>query len=158
MALVIIAAAFVWHSSLALPAMVASHFDDNGAANGFIQHRTYMIATLIAILLLPLAVVLPISLAMNSPTAIINVPNRDHWLAPQRRAATVAYVKRQMLIFGLALLAFICYVHWLVVKANTTAPPRLPPSSFMLALVGFATFVMLWVAVLLKRFRNVHAP
>ena len=103
----------------------------------------------------PFAVVVPISLAMNNPDAVINVPNRDYWLAPQRRAATVAYIRRQMLIFGLALLAFICYVHWLVVKANGTSPPTLPPSSFMLALVTFATFVMLWIALFLKRFRDI---
>jgi hypothetical protein len=154
--LVAVAAVFVWHSSQGLPPMVASHFGATGYANGFIPRGTYIVATLCALVLLPLAVVVPISVALNKPNAVINLPNRDYWLTAQRRPATIAFIRRQMLYFGVGLLTFICYVHWLVVKANGTAPPTLPSSTFMLGLVTFATFVVLWVGIYLKRFRNLE--
>ncbi len=152
---VAIGAAFVWMTSRSLPGMVASHFGASGIANGFIQHRTYVIATLCACIVLPVAVVVPLHFALRNPNAVINLPNRDYWLTPERRADTFEFVRTQMTRFGIALLAFICYAHWLVVQANERTPPRLSSVSFVSGLVVFAGFVVVWIAIHLNRFRTV---
>jgi hypothetical protein len=148
-------AGFVWVTSQSLPPLVASHFGSGGIATGFIPHKTYVFAAMCACIAFPLVLVLPMSAALNHPRAVINVPNRDHWLTPERRPETIAYVRKQMVRFGVGLLVFICYVHWLVVRANELTPPRIPAGPFVSALAVFVGFVLLWVALFFARFRNV---
>jgi fatty acid desaturase len=74
---------------------------------------------------------------------------------PEPRPETIAYVRKQMVRFGVGLLVFICYVHWLVVRANELTPPRIPAGPFVSALAVFVGFVLLWVALFFARFRNV---
>ena len=151
---VAIAATFIWMTGRSLPARVASHFGTSGFANGFLSHKIYVIATLCACILLPVLVVIPINLALQNPNAPLNIPNRDYWLAPERRAASVEFVQAQMTRFGVALLLFIGYAHWLVVQANERSPPRLASVSFVSALAVFLGFVIVWIAIFLNRFRT----
>ena len=152
--IVVLAAAFVWFTSRSLPNLVASHFGAHGIPNGFMRRDPYVIVIICLCIALPLLVTVPLNFALRNPDMMINVPHREYWLAPQRRADTVDFVRRQMTRFGLALLAFICYVHWLVVKANEQIPPRLSSVAFVSALVMFAGFVTVWMAIFFNRFRN----
>ena len=149
------AAGFVWVTSRKLPALVAAHFGTSGIATGFILHKTYLFATLFACIVLPVMIVVPISVALNDPNATIKVPNRDYWLAPERRARTVEFIRKQMMRFGAALLVFICYVHWLVVRANEQTPPRLAAGPFVSAIAVFVGFAVVWSAIHYTHFRAV---
>lgn len=150
----VLGAGFVWMTSQSLPPLVAAHFGSGGIATGFIPHKSYVFATLLACLALPLLIVAPISAALNNPSVRINVPNRDYWLMPERRPETIAFIRKQMGRFGIGLLVFICYVHWLVVRANELTPPRLAAGPFVSALAMFLGFVVLWIALFFRRFRN----
>jgi len=152
--LVAAGAAFVWMTSQQLPPLVASHFGRGGIANGFILHKHYVVFTVLICVVLPLAIVFPISFALNNPKAVINLPNRDYWLTPERRAETVAFIRTQMMRFGTGLLIFLCYVHWLVVKANQQTPPRLGGAAFVSAVAVFFGFVVVWIAIHYTRFRK----
>jgi hypothetical protein len=145
---------FIWMTSRELPPLVASHFGSSGIANGFIPHKSYLLAVIFACTVLPMVIVFPISIAMNSPNAVINLPNRDYWLAPERRAETVSFVRKQMMRFGTAMLIFICYVHWLVVRANEQSPPRLAAGPFVSAVAVFVGFIIVWIAIHFTRFRR----
>lgn len=148
-------AAFIWMTSQALPPLVASHFGSGGTANGFMPHRTYVYAAVVACIVLPLCVILPVSMLLNNPNTTINLPNADYWLSPEQRPATVEYIRKQLLQFGIALLVFICYVHWLVVRANELTPPRLAAGPFVSALAVFVGFVVVWIALFFNRFGRV---
>jgi hypothetical protein len=148
------AAAFIWVTSRQLPPLVASHFGAGGIANGFILHRRYVFAALFVCVAPALAIVFPVTLALRNPSARINLPNGDYWLAPERRAETVAFIRTQMMRFGTALLVFFCYVHWLVVKANESSPPRLAGASFVSAVAVFLGFLLVWIAIHYTRFRR----
>jgi len=149
-----IAVAFIWFTSRQLPALVANHFAQGGIANGFIQHRSYVITMMVACVLLPFVIVFPIVLALSNPNIAIKVPNADYWLAPERRADTVAFLRTQMMRLGTGLLIFICYVHWLLIKANTLSPPRLAAGPFVSAVTVFIGFVIVWAAIHYTRFRK----
>ena len=147
-------AGFVWLTSQSLPPLVASHFGSGGIATGFIARRSYVLGVMFVCIVFPLLIVIPISSALDNPRAVINVPNRDYWLTPERRPETVAFVRKQMLRFGIALLVFVCYVHWLVVRANGLTPPRLAAGPFVSALAVFVGFVIVWIALFFNRFRR----
>src|SRR5258708_1087535 len=79
---VVCAGVFVWFTSARLPALVASHFAGSGAANGFIPHSVYVYFMLGFVVGLPAGMVVLTWLAMASPKAHINLPDKDYWLAP----------------------------------------------------------------------------
>lgn len=119
---VVCAAVFVWHTSDGLPPLVASHFGTSGTANRFMP-RTFYVRFMLAIVLgLPTILTLVTWRTLVSPKARINIPNRDYWLAPERRAETIAFLRAGLLWFGVLLVAFLCFAHWLVVLANRMQP------------------------------------
>jgi len=148
------AAAFVWLTSHSLPDAVASHFAANGTANGAMSRGAYVGVMLAVVIGLPTLLALVSHFGLGVPGARINLPNRDYWLAPERRAETVTYLRRHLARFSSALLVFLCYVHWLVVRANENRPPHLSASWMNVGLAGFALFAILWTQVIVRHFRT----
>src|SRR5512142_224784 len=116
------AVAFVWRTSNGLPALVASHFGASGMANGFMPHDFYVRFMIAFVIGLPTLMVFLTGHVLGSSKARINLPNRDYWLAPERRAETIAFLRAGLIWFGVLLVTFLCYVHWLVVVANRVQP------------------------------------
>lgn len=56
---------------------------------------------------------------------------------------------------GSATTVFLCYIHWLVVRANTLVPPSLAALWAMGGMVLFVIGALVWTRVLLQHFRNV---
>lgn len=152
---IVIGALFVVVTSLALPTVVASHFGASGNANGFMPRAGYVVFMLVMVIGVPgfLAVV-PLR-AFHNPQARINLPHRAYWLAPERRVETIAVLSSQARRFSLMLLVFLCYVHWLVVQANKMVPPTLSSLAMMAGLVVFLVGTLVWVVLLIGRFRRV---
>ncbi len=145
---------FVWLTSHSLPTLVASHFGVSGAANGFMP-RTFYVAFMLGFVIgLPVLLVLVTSLALGHAKARINLPNREYWLAPEQRTETIAVLRASVMWFGNLLVVFLCYAHWLVVRANQAAPPRLAESWFIGGLVVFLVVTLLGVWLLISRFRR----
>jgi heme A synthase len=90
---------------------------------------------------------------------MINVPNKEFWLAPERREQTVAFFEVQFAWFGCAFLAFLLVVNELVFAANQTSPRKLNGAGFSVALVAFLAFVGIWTVRLVVYFlRNEKTP
>jgi hypothetical protein len=146
-------ATYVGWTSQDLPPLVASHFSFSGKADGFTPRGAYaatMIAFVILIPLLP--AIVPGALAGNG--AGLNIPNREYWLAPERRAATLAFVRGHGLWLAGALALFLGYAHGLTVHANSQASPALSPGGLYAGLAVFLGGVAAWLGVLFARFRR----
>lgn len=152
--LAVCAAAFVWVSSSGLPGEVASHFEADGYANGFTTRGAYVIMMLLLVVGAPALMVVVMHFALGRANARINLPNREYWLTPERRADTVSYLRGHMGVFAAVLMTFLCYMHWLVVRANEVRPPRLPSTWVNAGLAVFIIFTVLWTRTLLRRFRS----
>jgi len=148
------AAAFVWLTSLSLPDVVASHFGASGQANGFMSRDAYVGLMLACVAGLPTLLTVVSNLGLDAPKARINLPNRDYWLTPERRGETVSYVRAHLARFAAVLVVFLCYVHWLVVRANGAQPPHLSSSGIGVGLAAFGVYAIVWTRLLLRRFRN----
>jgi hypothetical protein len=153
LAVLVAAAAFIWLSSGSLPPVVASHFVAGGAANGFMPRSAYLGLTLAVTVGLPLILALVMgSVTRLVPDRFINLPNRDYWLAPERRQETLDYLSNQGNRFAMLLCAFLCFVHWLVVRANAMQPPHFPESTLVTALPLFGVALLVWIGAFLVRF------
>jgi uncharacterized membrane protein len=153
-ALEALAVLFIWMTSSQLPARVASHFDASGAANGFLSQDAYRMFMLVIVVVVPIALYWLPRRLFQLPDARINIPNADYWLTPQRRNATIDYLSGRASFFAGFLLVFLCYVHWLVVRANALTPPVLSSQWFLVGLAIFLIATMIWVISMVGHFRN----
>jgi len=142
-----------------LPAVVATHFGASGAPNGW-QSRSAFFTTEIALLAVSLLVAFGLPRLIGAlPISMINVPNKEFWLAPERREQTVTFFEVQFAWFGCAFLAFLLVVNELVFAANQTSPRKLNGAEFSAALVAFLAFVGIWTVRLIVYFlRNEKTP
>ncbi|HTK98640.1 MAG TPA: hypothetical protein VL379_11480 [Pseudomonadales bacterium] len=152
--LLIGAAAFVWITGSGLPPLVASHFGSGGQADGFMARGDYLTFMLIGAVAIPVLIVIPQRLVETIPPRLINVPNREYWLAPERIDSTLGYLRGHAVWFAAMLTALLCFVHWEVVQANMRSPARLAAQPFVIGLVTYVVAVLLWIAAMIRRFRR----
>lgn len=149
------AAVFIWVTSGSLPEVVAAHFGASGSANGFMPRAFYVRFMLAITVALPLGLTVLTNVTLRVSEARLNLPNREYWLAPERRAETLEYLRQQNMRVGFMLTVFLCYVHWLVVHANAVTPPSLSTPGIIAGLIVFAVSVISWGMDFVGRFRNV---
>lgn len=152
--LLALAAAFILLSGQSLPPVVASHFAAGGRADGFMPRSAYLGLMLFITVAVPLLLAFTHGVVRFVPPQLVSLPNRDYWLAPERAAETFAYLRRHGMLMSALLAAFLCFVHWLVVRANALQPPRLPESWFIAGLVVFLLALAVWLGVLVAHFRR----
>jgi uncharacterized membrane protein len=136
-----------------LPDRVASHFGADGLANGFMTRHMYLALMLGIGVGLPALIGLTVGPSVRRFSRFINIPNREYWLAPARREATVAYVAAHTARLVVGLAAFAVAVHLLVIRANRLHPPRLETDVMIALLALLAAVLAAWIAVLSRRFR-----
>ncbi len=149
-----LAAAFVFATGSSLPPVVASHFVAGGAANGFMSRGAYLRFTITLLIGLPLLIAFLSSITSIVPARLINLPNRDYWLAPERQANTFSYLRKHSARLGVILAIFVCFVHWLVIQANTHSPPLFPERAFIIGMAVFLVGVVIWLGGLIAHFRR----
>ncbi len=149
-----IAAAFILISGSSRPAVVASHFDASGAPNGFMPREAYLLFMLGAVIGLPLILLLPYFLLGWVPARFINLPNRDYWLADERSADTIRFLRVHSLWLPGLVLLLLAFVHRLVLDANAAQPPHLQASSLIIGVAAFVVGMVVWLAALVVRFRT----
>ena len=146
------AATFVLITSGNLPPLVASHFGVGGAVDGFMSRNAYVGYMLVGVVVIPLLIVVPQRLVRSIPPRLINVPNRDYWLAPERIESTLDYLRNHAVWFAALLVAFLCFVHWEVVQANMRRPVRLLAEPFIVGVVAYTIGILVWIGAMIVHF------
>ncbi len=149
------AAVYVWSSSSALPPVAASHFNAAGQADAYMPSTIYRNIMVGLVLGLPLLVVFLPNALIRRASAAINLPHRDYWLAPERRAQTIDSLCKMSYGFGFLLVGFLSYTHRLVIRANQMVPPGFPSEWFISGLIVFIGCVIMWMYLHLRRFFSV---
>ncbi len=148
-------AGFVGWSSSALPELVASHFAVGGAANGFMPRGQYVTFMLVLVLTVPSLIFFVGRLASRLPVQFVNLPNKQYWLAPERRADTLTSLGNLGAWAAYATLGVLCFTHWFVVHANIGHPPRLEQAPFIAVLAVFLLTLFAGMLIVLRRFFRV---
>ena len=154
LAILMAAGVFVFITSGTLPERVASHFGSSGAADSFMSRGVYMTFMIVFVVGLPLVMTGIMTLVFRGATTSLNIPNRDYWLAPERRADTIAFLTNHSMQFGTCLAVFFSYVHWIVVQANLRQPAALSNSAIYAGAGLLLLAIALWTAWLLLAFRK----
>ena len=139
-----------------MPERMASHFGTSGMANGWMTKTQFF--AVYAITLLPAFVVefwVSRRLA-TTPDARINLPNKEFWLAPERRSETLAYFDTFFAWYGCAVLLLVVFVMGLAMRANLNPPARLATGPTFGALAAFVLFNIAAIVSMLRRFSAPH--
>jgi len=137
-----------------LPDRLATHFGPGGSPNGWMS-RDAFVRFEIFIVVVPVVIMYAVGfLASSLPPSLINLPNRDYWLAEGRRAATVRKLRLSMFELGNATLAFLLFVVWSIIDANKEGPAELG-GLFKYGLFAFLVFIAVWTFLLLRPFLTV---
>ncbi len=90
-----------------LPEKVPSNFNMQGQAHGWTQKTSFMIVYLVTVAGLALCFPGVGWLISRTPPSKMNIPNRDYWMAPERRGTTVDYLICSLTWMGSATILFV---------------------------------------------------
>ncbi len=134
-----------------LPPAMASHFDGAGIANDWSSPGAFFtIVLLVSALNLFVFVVVPYGITADRVR--VNLPNRDYWLAPERRRETLARIAGYLGWFGVASLLLAVVVVQMVVDANLRQTPL--SSAFVWCLLAYFVYVLVSLLRLFWQFRK----
>ena len=149
LALAVIAQAF-WQRDR-LPQRVATHFNAAGQADGWMTRDAQTAAHIALVLFIAVMLEGLARLSPRLPDGLVNLPHRDHWLAPERRAATHAWLAGLTRLIGCVLMLFFLALFHLVYRANLGGTPMLPAPAGLLV-GGLLTTIGLLIAGVFLRF------
>ena len=134
---------------------MASHFDAAGVPNGQ-QTIAQFFITYAAIVVLNAALFFGVPVLLRYvPAEFINLPNRDYWLAPERRAQTMARLNDRFNWLGVATVALILIIMQSVLAANLSGDPRLIGYTVWIPLVAYVAFSIFWIVRLFASFARI---
>ena len=146
---------YIAASSSALPEVVATHFDASGQPDGWMSRAEHLRFMTVFGLAFPLVVPGIVYVIRFLPDRGLNLPNRDYWPAPGRRAETMAYLCRHSLWFASMALGFVIGIHYSVIQANRLAQPQLPTPQVLTLAGCFMAGAAVWVVSLIRYFKRV---
>lgn len=145
-------AAYVWFTTEQLPERVATHFGSNGAANGWMTRGQHVGFTLVAGLMVPAFVIGLFAIIRRFGDRGLNIPNKEYWLAPERRERTFDFVQNQGFWLAVMLIGFFAAVHRSIVGANANVPARLMAEDIGWISAIFVSAIEVWIGLFLVRF------
>jgi uncharacterized membrane protein len=134
-----------------LPEKMASHYNGLGQPDGWMPKNGFMIFEAVILLIIIAHFVFLTSIIERLPDSLINMPNKDYWLAKERRDETFGVMHQYFEWFSLGLLGLFIAVNELIFRANLSN--RNLSDSIWLALVGFLFFVGVWLTKFILNFR-----
>jgi uncharacterized membrane protein len=133
-----------------LPDRVASHFGASGkpdawSGKGSIVKIYVIVVAFIAVLFPGIGFIL-----RKTPTSMINLPNKDYWLSPERKQETIDVLSRQFLWFGSATLLLLLDIFHQSFRVHLGQAQTLEHP--LASIVGYVLFTTLWSIALIAKF------
>jgi uncharacterized membrane protein len=141
-------------SDAQLPDRMAAHFDINGQPDGWESRSSYISFIISFGTGLTLFIVFMGFMVRLAPKQMFSLPNREYWLAPERRADTMAYIFSQMLWFTCWWICFLIGMHFSVIDANNQVPVQLPCWEVYGLLAIFLAGIPVWALIMMRHFKR----
>lgn len=135
-----------------LPERIASHFAYDGTPNGWQTKDDFFMVLFVVIATSAfVAFFLPLLMSIM-PDALINLPNKQYWLAPERRAETHRFLGAQMGWFGCGPLFVLLYATWQAIKVNLPHAEHFNSQGMIEVLIGFVILAALLTVHMVRHF------
>jgi uncharacterized membrane protein len=140
-----------------MPERMASPFAADGRANGWQSREGFFVLMfLVTSVSAAVCFLAPRQIAAQ-PNARINLPNRDDWLAPERREETMRFVSATMAWFGCGILLVLISGTFLALRANLATDHRFDSEAMLAVLACFLAGLLGLLVRLVRHFQRVPA-
>lgn len=137
-----------------MPERMASHFAADGHANGWQPREAFfLIMLVVGSLSAIISFFAPWRIA-SQPNGRINLPNRDYWLAPERRDQTMNYIAAFMAWFGCGVLFVLLSGTLLALQANLAPDHHFNSQAMIVVLVAFLLLLMVGMIRFVRHFQK----
>lgn len=138
-----------------MPQRMASHFAADGSPNGWQPRDAFFLLMFIVCASSAIVTFLAPWQIASKTDARINLPNKDYWLAPERREATMRYIASTMAWFGCGLLFVLISGTFLALRANLAPDRHFNSEAMLIVLAAFLISLMVLMVGLVRRFQRV---
>jgi uncharacterized membrane protein len=136
-----------------LPERVAIHFGSGGLPDSWASNESNLaISVFLYIFLATVFIAVPRALKYI-PVRFISFPNREYWLAEERRELTIKQIGGLFNMYGAALMIFFLVLGYFVFRANISDPVVLNEGAVWVSAALLLVFTIVWLFVLFRRFR-----
>jgi uncharacterized membrane protein len=150
--LTVFAAVFIIYTARSLPETVATHFGAHNNANGWMSRNDYLMFMLSFMIGISAFVSFAVGTLPRKFPQWTNLPNRDYWLAAERREDSLNFLNAHGKRLGCLVVMMMLGMHFVLLKANHLQPPMLPVATFSSVLLGFVVALIWWIVRLYRRF------
>jgi uncharacterized membrane protein len=139
-------------SADALPDRMATHFVSGGTPKGFMHKDSFIIFYLGFMFFVP-GVIFAASALIERLPGSVNIPNKDYWMAADRRDAAIKSLARGFRVLGLLIGLLLIGIDQLVINANLVKPPKLDEQGIWVFLGVFVFCFIGFLGWMTTRFR-----
>lgn len=137
-----------------LPDQVASHFDVSGKANGWSQKSSFIMS--MGGVIMMISVFLPgITILLEKIPQYINLPNKEYWLAEERRETTIHLLSSYILSIGNTSVALLVLTVQLIFQSNIDKTANLG-YAYLYIVCFFLLIIFSIVISMLLRFSTIE--
>jgi len=138
-----------------MPQRMASHFAADGHVNGWQSRKAFfLLMVLVSSTSALVAFVAPLQIAAKANNRI-NLPHRNYWLAPERRAETIRFISATMAWFGCGILFVLISGTRLALQANLGPDHRFNSQAMTVVLVSFLAGLLGLIVRMVRHFQKV---
>ena len=141
-----------------MPERMASHFAADGRVNGWQPRESFFLLALVINAISAVITFLAPWLIASRPNARINLPNRNYWLAPERREVTMRYIAATMAWFGCSALFVLISGTFLALRANLAPDHRFNSGAMLAVMAVFLLSLMLLMLRFIRHFQSRTPP
>lgn len=134
-----------------LPERVASHFDLYGRPNGWTSKGVFIVTYAVTVLFMALMYACIKYALPTMPDSLINMPNKNYWLSPERRSESINIIMGYMTVFCSATLFFLMGTMHLVIRVTLGRSQTLAEWFYGL-LMCYLIFTIVWTMRLIRKF------
>jgi uncharacterized membrane protein len=136
-----------------LPERVAIHFGNGGFPDSWASNEVNLAISVFMYVFLAIMFIAIPSTLKYIPLRFISFPNREYWLAEERKESTIKQIGGLFNMYGAALMIFFLVLGHFVFRANISDPVVLNEGAVWVSAALLLVFTIVWLFVLFRRFR-----
>lgn len=134
-----------------LPERVATHFGAGGEPNAFSSKSVFVLMMLAFVIGMPVFLVVLAKIMRYLPKSMINIPNREYYLHPDRAEKTLAEMETSMIWLATITEIFLIGLVQLTISANTQGK-ALSMTGFSILMIFYMCAITAFCVLLIRRY------
>jgi len=135
-----------------LPEQVAHHFGASGQPDALGSKTRFLVVYIVTVVVTAVTF-LGSGLALPKiPNSLINLPNKEYWLAPERRQQTLDYMLPRFLWFGSITMLLLLYIFHQSFQVHLGKANKL--EHFWIVMGAYLTISTVWCVAIYKKFNT----